>query len=150
MQVFEHFCTRAGLTFGGGVGVGGGVMLNFYSRILLIVQAAQLLLNTVLSVTQTGSFFAKDAWIGFGENMALLLFFHLGVLVCLARMGHYIRKGAFAGKKYTRILVPSLVFVLFADIFFFLISLFEGGLLRGWLAKKKPTQAAGREESAVL
>ena len=46
MQVFEHFCTRAGLTWGGGVGIGGGVMLNFYTRILLIVEIALLALNT--------------------------------------------------------------------------------------------------------
>ena len=66
MQNFEHFCSRAGLTWGGGVGIGGGVMLNV-----------------------------------------------------------------------TRILIPSFVFILFADIFFVIISLFEGGLFRGWLAKKE-------------
>ena len=36
MQSFEHFCSRAGLTWGGGVGIGGGVMLNV-TRILFIV-----------------------------------------------------------------------------------------------------------------
>jgi hypothetical protein len=51
-------------------------------------------------------------------------------------MGASIRKRAFFGKKYTRILIPSFVFILFADIFFTIISLFEGGLFRGWLAKK--------------
>ena len=136
MQSFEHFCSRAGLTWGGGVGIGGGVMLNV-TRILFIVDIALLLLNTLLSVIHTGSFFPKDAWISFGENAALLLYFNLGVLFYLARMGSFIRKGAAAGKKYTRILVPSFLFILFADIFFLIISLFEGGLFRGWLAKKE-------------
>lgn len=85
----------------------------------------------------TGNFFPKDAWISFGENAALLLFFNLGVLFFLARMGHHIRKGTNSGKKYTRILIPSFVFIIFADIFFLIISLFEGGLFRGWLAKKE-------------
>ena len=136
MQSFEHFCSRAALTWGGGVGIGGGVMLNV-TRILFLVDIALLLLNTVLSVINTGSFFPKGAWISFGQNAALLLFFNLGVLFCLARMGSCIRKGSAAGKRYTRILIPSFIFILFADVFFIIISLFEGGLFRGWLAKKK-------------
>ena len=135
MRSFEHFCSRAGLTWGGGVGIGGGVMLNV-TRILFVLDVALLLLNTVLSVINTGNLFPKDAWISFGENAALLLYFNLGVLFFLARMGASIRKGAASGKKYTRILIPSFVFILFADIFFFILSLFEGGLFRGWLAKK--------------
>ena len=137
MQNFENFCSRAGLSWGGGVGIGGGVMLNV-TRILFIVQIGLLLLNTVLSAANGGGFFQKEAWINFGENAALLLFFNLGVLFFLARMGHFIRKGAFSGKKYTRILLPSFIFILFADIFFIIISVFEGGIFRGWLAKKEP------------
>lgn len=135
MRAFEHFCARAGLSWGGGVGIGGGVMLNV-TRILFVVDIALLMVNTALSVINTGSFFPKDAWISFGENAALLLFFNLGVLFYLVRMGRNIRKGAFNGKKYTRILIPSFVFILFADIFFVIVSLFEGGLFRGWLARK--------------
>ena len=137
MQSFEHFCSRAGLTWGGGVGIGGGVMLNV-TRLLFILDVALLLVNVVLSVLRTGSFFPKEAWISFLENAALLLYFNLGVLFYLARMGRMIRKGASSGKKYTRILIPSFIFILFADIFFLIISLFEGGLFRGWLAKKEP------------
>ncbi|MBQ6425999.1 MAG: hypothetical protein IJJ92_04325 [Clostridia bacterium] len=136
MQAFEHFCARAGLEWGGGVGIGGGVMLNV-TRILFLVDVGLLLLNTVLSVANTGNLFPKDAWISFGENAALLLYFNLGVLIYLARMGGCIRKGSFSGKKYTRILIPSFVFILFADIFFIIVSLFEGGLFRGWLARKE-------------
>ncbi len=135
MQVFEHFCARAGLTWGGGVGIGGGVMLNV-TRILFLVDIGLLVLNTLLSVINTGNFFPKGAWISFAENAALLLFFNLGVLYDLIRMGGHIRKGTFSGRKYTLILIPSFIFIIFADIFFIIISFFEGGLFRGWLAKK--------------
>ena len=138
MQVFENFCTRAGLGWGGGVGVGGGVMLNV-TWILFLVQCGLLLLNIVLSAVQTGSFFPKDVWIGFGKTTLNLLFFNAGALFCFARMGRFIRRSGCAGKKYTRILVPSFLFILFADIFFVILSFFEGGLFRGWLAKKAPT-----------
>ena len=135
MQSFEHFCSRAGLAWGGGVGIGGGVMLNV-TRILFVVDIGLLLLNTVLSVVNRGDFFPKEAWISFGESAALLLYFNLGVLFYLIRMGSFIRKGACSGKKYTRILIPSFIFILFADAFFIIISFFEGGLFRGWLKKK--------------
>ncbi len=135
MQSFGHFCDRAGLKWGGGVGIGGGVMLNV-TRILFIVDIALLALNTVLSGVQTGNFFPVSAWLSFAENAVLLLYFNLGVLYYLARMGRYIKDGTFSGTKYTRILIPSFVFIIFADIFFTITSLFEGGIFRGWLARK--------------
>ena len=104
--------------------------------ILFVVQIGLLLLNIALSAAHDSGLFPRESWISFGENVALLLFFNLGVLFYLARMGGCIRRGAPSGKKYTRIMLPSFVFILFADIFFVIISLFEGGLFRGWLARK--------------
>ena len=137
MQNFENFCARAGLFWGGGAGVGGGVMLNVY-RIVYVVQIALLLYRIVLNLINTGSFYAQGALISFAENTAIILFLNLGVLVYLARMGSAIRKGSSCGKRYTRIMIPSFIFILFADIFFVIFSIFEGGLFRGWLSKKKP------------
>ncbi len=136
MQSFEHFCSRAGLAWGGGVGIGGGVMLNV-TRILFIADIALLALNTALCVANTGNFFPKEAWLSFAGNAGLLLYFNMGALFYLAGMGGAIRKETFFGKKYTRILIPSFIFIVFADIFFIIISIFEGGLFRGWLAKKE-------------
>ncbi len=136
MQVFENFCARTGLVWGGGVGIGGGVMLNV-TRILFIVEIALLAVNTVLSAVHTGNFFPKEAWLSFAENAALLLYFNLGALFYLSGMGRAIGNGTVFGKKYTRILIPSFVFILFADIFFLIISLLQGGVFRGWLAKKE-------------
>lgn len=136
MQVFENFCVRTGLAWSGGVGIGGGVMLNV-TRILFVVEIALLVLNTMLSAVHTGDFFPKEAWLSFAENTGLLLYFNLGVLFYLSGMGRAIRKGTAFGKKYTRILIPSFVFILFADIFFTIISLLQGGIFRGWLAKEE-------------
>ena len=137
MQVLENFCRRAGLTWGGGVGIGGGVMLNV-TRILFLVDVGLLVLNVALSLIHTGNPFPLGAIKSFLQNAALLLYFNLGLLVCLGRMGVAIRRSHEAGKRYTRILIPSFIFILFADIFFIIISLFEGGLFRGWLARKAP------------
>ena len=139
MQAFEHFCARAGLTWGGGVGIGGGVMLNVY-RIVYLVQIALLLVRMGTHAAQEGSLFAPGALQTFGQNTAIILFLNLGVLFYLIRQGHHIRRGTCGGKKYTRIMIPSFIFILFADIFFVIASLFEGGLFRGWLAKKAYTE----------
>ena len=139
MRHFEHFCERAGLEWGGGVGIGGGVMLNV-TRILFAVDVALLLLNVVLSLINGKGPFPRDPWISFAENATFLLYFNLGVLFFLARMGAAIRKRARFGTKYTRILIPSFVFILFADIFFVIVSVLEGGIFRGWLSAKKPDE----------
>ena len=57
--------------------------------------------------------------------------FDLWLAVCINRRKEY-------GKRYTRIMLPSFVFILFADIFFIILSVFQGGIFRGWLARKKP------------
>lgn len=98
MRVFENFCIRARLTWGGGVGIGGGVMLNV-TRILFLVEIALLVLNIVLSAVNSGNFFPKEAWISFAENAALLLYFNLGALFYLARMGRHISRLEFSARS---------------------------------------------------
>ena len=85
----------------------------------------------------TGNFFPKDPWISFLENAAILLFLNSGVLFYLIRLGINLNRGRENGKKYTRIMIPSFIFIIFADIFFIIISIFEGGIFRGWFARKK-------------
>lgn len=140
MQVFENFCSRAGLKWGGGTGIGGGVMLNV-TRIGFIVEFALLLVNMLLGEFQTRNFFPEAALINFAENMLILLFLNSGVLLYLFQMAKAVRHGTFFGKKYTRIMLPSFVFIIFADIFFIIVSIIKGGIFRGWLAKKDLDEA---------
>lgn len=137
LRVFQNFCVRSNLEWGGGIGIGGGVMLNV-TRIVFIVQIGLLFLNIILSGIQNGNFLPVDALMNFAEQALTLLFFNLGVFFYIIRMGTAINKGKFFGKKYTRILIPSFIFIIFADIFYFIVSIFSGGLFKGWLAKKQP------------
>ena len=137
MQLMENFCRRAGLTWGGGVGIGGGVMLNV-TRILYFVQVGMLILNLLFNGISTGDFLPVGPLQSFLKNVLWLLYINLGVLFYLIRMGRAVCKREEAGKRYTRILVPSFIFILFADVFFIILSFLEGGMFRGWLAKKVP------------
>lgn len=135
LQIFRNFCARSGLIWGGGIGVGGGVMLNVM-RIVFCVQVGLLFLNVFLSGIQDGKWFPTDAFINFVTQTLVIIFLNLGVLCYTFRMGRAINKVENCGEKYTRILIPSFVFILFADIFFVIFSIFEGGMFRGWLSKK--------------
>ncbi|MBE5949687.1 MAG: hypothetical protein E7261_11810 [Lachnospiraceae bacterium] len=135
LQVFRNFCTRSGLVWGGGIGIGGGVMLNVM-RIVFYVQIGLLFLNIFLSGTQTGNWLPIDAFTNFITQALIIGFLNLGVFLYTLKMGRAINRRESCGEKYTRILIPSFVFIIFADIFFTVFSIFEGGFFRGWLSKK--------------
>ncbi|NMD43946.1 MAG: hypothetical protein GYA88_00810 [Clostridiales bacterium] len=135
MRVIENFCIRAEINWRGGVGVGGGVMLNV-TRIIFIVLAAVFSIQLIIIGVQTGNYLHTGVLLTFLKNAGLLLFFNAGALFFLIRMGTAISRGGFFGKHYTRALIPSFIFIPFANLFFIIISLFKGGLFRGWLAKK--------------
>ncbi|MDE7294319.1 MAG: hypothetical protein K2N72_07835 [Oscillospiraceae bacterium] len=137
LRVLRNFCERSGLEWGGGIGIGGGVMLNV-TRIVFIVQIGILVLNIILSGVREGNFLPVDALKNFASQALTLAFFNLGVFFYIIRMGGAVNKGKFFGKKYTRILIPSFIFIIFTDIFYFIVSVFMGGLFKGWLSKKQP------------
>lgn len=128
MQVFENFCKRCNFQWRGGVGIGGGVMLNVM-RIMFFVYVGLFVLNIIMvGLNAALPIFAKQ--------LIIVLFFSLGAFVYCLRMGIAINKGANCGVKFTRILLPSFLFILVADIFFIIISIFQGGVFRGWLSRK--------------
>ena len=137
MQVMENFCSRSGLVWSGGVGIGGGVMLNVM-RILIPVQTALTVLSGAAGLTRGE---------GIGELLTSIglialetAFLCSGVAAYLLRLARHIGRGTDAGKRYTRIMLPSFLFILIADLFFAVISLFRGGLFRGWLCRFKPDE----------
>lgn len=135
MQVLENFCRRSGLNWCGGVGIGGGVMLNV-TRIMLCVSFALTLLNVVLNGLQGES--VLEPILSFGESLLLNIILCCGIIGFTVRLARHINRGTDAGKRYTRIMLPSFVFIVFADIFFFIISVLQGGLFRGWLSHFQP------------
>ncbi len=140
MQVVENFCTRAGLTWCGGVGIGGGVMLNV-ERIMITVMFGLMMLNIALRGAHGENILEPVR--SFGSSLGELLLLACGVIVYAVRLALHINKGTDAGKRYTRIMVPSFLFILFADIFFTIISIFQGGIFRGWFSKLQPDAKCG-------
>ena len=140
MQVMENFCVRSGLDWCGGIGIGGGVMLNA-ERIMITVMFGLMLLNVVSAAVQGGD--VLDPVLSFGKSLLGLLILACGIIAFGIRLAVHVNKGTDAGKKYTRIMLPSFVFILFADIFFIIISLLQGGIFRGWFSGFKPDAECG-------
>ena len=135
MRVLENFCTRAGLEWRGGIGIGGGVMLNA-ERLVMTVMFFIMLLNIVLQAVRGGNLLEPVR--SFGTSLLQLLVLCCGILTYTVRLAVHINRGTDAGKRYTRIMLPSFVFILFADLFFIILSVFQGGIFRGWFSRFKP------------
>ena len=140
MQVVENFCARAGLTWCGGVGIGGGVMLNV-ERIMISVMFGLMLLNMLLRGVQGEN--VLEPVRSFGISLGEFLLLACGIIAYTVRLAFHVNKGTDAGKRYTRIMVPSFLFILFADIFFVIISFFQGGIFRGWFNRFQPDAHCG-------
>lgn len=131
MQIMENFSDRANLDWCGGLGIGGGVMMNVM-RIMFSV----IFVLTILQVILNG--FDFSILKGFGIDVMEILVLSCGIIAFDLWLAYCINKRKTYGKHYTRIMLPSFVFIICADIFFIIISLFQGGILRGWFSKKKP------------
>ena len=135
MQVMENFCTRSGLDWCGGIGIGGGVMLNV-ERIMMTVMFFLMLLNLALQAVRGGDLLEPVR--SFGTSLLQLAVLCCGILTYTIRLAAHINRGTDAGKRYTRIMLPSFVFILFADLFFVILSVLQGGIFRGWFSRFKP------------
>ena len=125
LRIYEAWCRRAGISWGGGLGIGGGVILRWMCMLtvlfavldtvglLLSAQAAPLTVHTVLSCC---------------GSMLVTLFMSLGAVICLAVMGHRIRRGKYRGNLFTRCLMPSFLFIPVSDLFMLCSALANGKL----------------------
>ena len=134
-RVMENFCTRSDLRWRGGIGIGGGVMFNAL-KVVLMIQWGIFLLSVFISGIFYANWFPIDAIQGFLLALLIIFFLHAGAIFEMMKMGMSVNQGAAFGEKYTRILLPSFLFILIADVFFIIVSLCKGGLFKGWLQRK--------------
>lgn len=134
-RVMENFCIRCNLQWCGGIGIGGGVMFNTL-RIILMIEIGIFVLSIFISGILYANWFPAEIIHSLLSMILIISFFHLGVFFHMARMGLKINRRENFGEKYTRILLPSFLFILIADVFFLIVSLLKGGLFKGWLKRK--------------
>lgn len=126
LKMYEAWCSRAGAEWGGGLGIGGGVMLHviyILFPILVLIRCVEI----AIMAYQTGSaaaFATWSPWIG----LLVTLFFFIGAFACEAIVAHAIRCKKQIKNIYIRPLIPSFLFLIAADIFMLLSAIFKGTL----------------------
>ena len=107
-------------------------------RIMIVVYFAIMLLGIWASIR-----FDHDLNLGYiGRFLKQFLevsVFGCGIIAFDIWLANSINKGEKYGKHYTRVMLPSFIFIIAADIFLSILSVLNGGLFRGWLKKKQPT-----------
>ncbi len=124
LQMYQCWCERACVKWGGGIGIGGGVMLHVLSIVYPIIFAVYIL-NIVLNLI-SGNEISRAMWLPLLQNVFIYLFLNSGMIYCMIRLSSHVRKQEKSKNRYTRVMVPSFLFILFADIFMFLASIFNG------------------------
>lgn len=135
LHMLQAWCERAGITWGGGIGVGGGVMLQVLGIVYPILMGITLL-QMALSFFSTGTA-PGELWRSLAIQTFTWLFLNIGVLFCMARLSSAIRRRRVLADQFTRVMIPTFLFIPIADIFMVLSSLFQGRFLFALLKRDK-------------
>ena len=127
LHILEAWCQRSGAVWGGGVGIGGGTMLRVLGIVYPILITV-VLLQMVLSLFSTGTI-PSDLVGSLAVQIGTWLFLNCGVLLYLFQLSLAVRKQKTMRNRFTRVMIPSVLFVPVADLFMLLSSLFHGRFL---------------------
>ena len=134
LEQFRCWCANAGVEWAGGIGIGGGEML----RVISLIYPCLITFNTVAALY----WLAKGAECNLQlfsqvlQNLDVFAFFCAHFWWTLSVFAENIRKNRKARKNsYTRVFVPEVIFIVFADIFMVISSLFNGRCIFTLLGK---------------
>ena len=141
LRIYEAWCQRAGVCWGGGLGIGGGVILRW----MCMLTALFAVLDTVRLILTAQAAPPTVRMIFFCySSMLVPLVMSLGAVICLAVMGRRIRHGICRRNLFTRCLMPSFLFIPVSDIFMLLSALAHGNLPHTLFCRHKcPAQEKG-------
>ena len=135
LRMLQAWCEKTGMPWGGGLGIGGGVMLQVLGIVYPILIGI-ILLQMALSFFSTGTL-PGELWCSLAIQICTWLFLNSGLLFCLARLSSAIRRERVLPNRFTRVMIPAFLFVPVADVFMTLSSLFHGRFLVTLLKRDK-------------
>jgi hypothetical protein len=142
LEQYQCWCERAGIKWGGGLGIGGGIILHVLYKIMLIYTGVQIvitIISKILTGTQVFGSVFSTLLPGFANCIIIMLFLYCGMLLFEFILAWAIRNKKSIKNKYTRIMLPSFIFIIFANIFMALIGLLHGKLVFSLFKKVKYT-----------
>ncbi|MDR0302409.1 MAG: hypothetical protein LBI04_08895, partial [Treponema sp.] len=82
-------------------------------------------------------FLLNESLASLGRSMAVWLIFNIAMLICEYILARNIKKEKTFNNIFTRVMVPSFIFLIFADIFMIIKALLNGKLIFSLFKKKK-------------
>jgi hypothetical protein len=129
LEQYKCWCKRAGVTWGGGLGIGGGVMLHVIFHVILLLGVIQFVIGILINIFSGKPAVNNALLLSFARSTIVWLFFNSGMLLCEFILARAIKKRKIMRNKYTRAMIPSFIFLIFADIFMALGALFHGKII---------------------
>jgi len=137
LEQHECWCKRSGITWGGGLGIGGGVMLHVLYKIMLIWSGIQFIIGVIFNIIYGKPFIDNGLLSGLAFGIILMLFFYCGMLFFEFILALAIKNKKSIKNKYTRVMLPSFIFIVVANIFMALTGLLHGKLIFSLFKKVK-------------
>lgn len=133
---YQCWTERAGLIWGGGVGIGGGVILGFYT-LAIPIAVIQFIWQLVINMSSGGVLVTGAMVSSFLSSIGCFLFFSIGMFICEWLIVRRIKKNKQGNNLYTRFMIPSILFLICADVFMMILCIVKGGLFRNVCHREK-------------
>lgn len=130
LEQYECWAQRAGLIWGGGLGIGGGVALLWYGVFIIPTLIIEFAISAIENASIGSSIVDTSMLLTAGSNIFWFLFFSSGLFIGEAVMAHRIKRGKVGKNIYSRFMCPAIVFLIGADIFMLVLSIIKGGIFR--------------------
>ena len=140
LEQYKCWCERSGITWGGGLGIGGGVMLHVVFYVTLLLSILQFIIGIFINIVFGKPAIDNALLSGFIHSVIIWLFFSSGMLLFELILAWAVKNKKSIKTKYTRVMLPSFIFIVFADIFMALSALLHGKLPFSLFKKVKYTE----------
>jgi len=137
LEQYKSWCKRANITWGGGLGIGGAVMLHAIFYVVFLWGIIQLAIGIIINIVNGNPAVNNGMLVGFCHSMLIWLFWNSGLFLYTFILAQAIKRKKIIRNLYTRAMLPSFIFLIFADIFMLLNALFRGKLIFSLYKKGK-------------
>jgi hypothetical protein len=128
LKQYRCWCERTGAAYGGGLGIGGGVMLHLVFYTTLLLSIVEFIIRGIIDFSLGNVSFWDNNLVPLLWNITTWTIFNIGMLLCISRLAFAVRQDKIIKDMYTRVMVPSFVFLIFADIYMVILALLHGTL----------------------
>jgi multimeric flavodoxin WrbA len=129
LEQYKCWCERANITWGGGLGIGGGVMLHVVFYVTLLLSILQFIIGIFINIVSGKPAVDNVLLSSFIHSVIIWLFFNCGMLLFEFILARAVKSKRSIKTRYTRVMLPSFIFIVFADIFMVLSALLHGKLI---------------------